>query len=67
MELSNYEIVRYPSGQLTITKITKGSAARDVVGAYTNEADAQRALARLAAADAVATETAATPLLTRAA
>ena len=32
MELSNYELVRYPSGQLIITKITKGSAFRDVVG-----------------------------------
>lgn len=49
MELSNYELVRYPSGQLIITRITKGSAFRDVVGAYTNEADAQRALDRLVA------------------
>jgi len=48
MELSNYELVRYPSGQLIITKITKGSSFRDVVGAFTNEADAQQALARLA-------------------
>ena len=47
MELSNYELVRYPSGQLIITKVTKGSSFRDVVGAFTNEADAQRALARL--------------------
>ena len=47
MDLSNYELVRYPSGQLIITKITKGSAFRDVVGAFTNEADAQQALARL--------------------
>ena len=66
MELSNYEIVRYPSGQLTITRITKGSAARDVVGAFTNEADAQRAVARLAAADAEAARASAAPL-TRAA
>ncbi|RTL72193.1 MAG: hypothetical protein EKK41_05850 [Hyphomicrobiales bacterium] len=49
MELSNYELVRYPSGQLIITKVTKGSSFRDVVGAYTNEADAQRALERLVA------------------
>lgn len=48
MELSNYELVRYPSGQLIITKITKGSAFRDVVGAFTDEAEAQQALARLA-------------------
>jgi hypothetical protein len=48
MELSNYELVRYPSGQLIITKITKGSSFRDVVGAFTNEADAQQALERLA-------------------
>ena len=48
MELSNYELVRYPSGQLIITKITKGSAFRDVVGAFTNETDAQQAMARLA-------------------
>lgn len=47
MELSNYELVRYPSGQLIITRVTKGSAFRDVVGAYTNEAEAQRALDRL--------------------
>jgi hypothetical protein len=49
MELSNYELVRYPSGQLIITRITKGSAFRDVVGAFTNEDDAQRALDRLVA------------------
>jgi hypothetical protein len=69
MELSNYEIVRYPSGQITITRITKGSTARDVVGAYTNEADAQRALARLTAADAPSGDAiaAGTPLLHRAA
>lgn len=47
MELSNYELVRYPSGQLNIIRITKGSAFRDVVGSYTNEADAQLALQRL--------------------
>lgn len=49
MELSNYELVRYPSGQLIITKITKGSSFRDVVGAFTSETEAQRALDRLAA------------------
>lgn len=49
MELSNYELVRYPSGQLIITRVTKGSAFRDVVGAFTNEADAKLALERLSA------------------
>jgi hypothetical protein len=48
MELSNYELVRYPSGQLIITKVTKGSAFRDVVGAFTDESEAQQALERLA-------------------
>ena len=48
MELSNYELVRYPSGQLIITRVTKGSSFRDVVGSFTNETDAQQAMARLA-------------------
>ncbi len=49
MELSNYELVRYPSGQLIITKVTKGSSFRDVVGAFTNEDEARLALDRLVA------------------
>ena len=65
MELSNYELVRYPSGQLTITKVTKGSSFRDVVGAFTNEADAQRALQRLTAETSVNTSSAS--VMTRAA
>src|SRR5262245_13254411 len=53
MELSNYELVRYPSGQLVLMKGgtnaqgLPSSAPRDVVGVFTNEAEAQSALARL--------------------
>jgi hypothetical protein len=55
MELSNYELVRYPSGQHTITRITVDahgvptSGPRDVVGTFATEAEAQAALARLIA------------------
>lgn len=54
MELSNYELVRYPSGQLVLTRLgttpsgTPSSGPRDVVGVFANETDAQSALARLA-------------------
>lgn len=54
MELSNYEIVRYPSGQLVITRLVttpsgdRSTGPRDVVGAYTSEQEAQSALDRLA-------------------
>jgi hypothetical protein len=47
MELPNYELVRYPSGQLIITKSDAKSSFRDIVGVYTNEVEAQRALERL--------------------
>jgi hypothetical protein len=53
MELSDYELVRYPSGQLVLTRIevtptgAPSSGPRDVVGVFTNESDAQSALARL--------------------
>jgi hypothetical protein len=47
MELSNYELVRYPSGQIVI--LTVGSGPRDVVGVFTSEQDAQTALSRLLA------------------
>ena len=56
MELSNYELVRYPSGQLVLTRIdvTNGGAPsscpRDVVGVYTSEQEAQIALDRLTVA-----------------
>jgi hypothetical protein len=55
MELSNYELVRYPSGQLVLIKSgtnaqgAPSSGPKDVVGSFTNEAEAQSALARLAA------------------
>lgn len=64
MELSNYELVRYPSGQLIITRVTKGSAFRDVVGSFTNETDAQQAMARLASETSSAKQM---PAMTRAA
>lgn len=54
MELSNYELIRYPSGQLVITRVAMSasgvpsSGPRDVIGAYTSEQEAQRALLRLA-------------------
>jgi hypothetical protein len=53
MELSNYELVRYPSGQLVLTRIEVTSSGalsggpRDVVGVFTNESEAQSVLARL--------------------
>jgi hypothetical protein len=55
MEHSDYELVRYPSGQLVIMKVgtnaqgLPASGPRDVIGAFADEAEAQRALARLAA------------------
>jgi hypothetical protein len=47
MELPNYELVRYPSGQLIITKSDAKGSFRDVVAVYTSESEAQRALERL--------------------
>jgi len=58
MELSNYELVRYPSGQVVIMSAgvtasgTPSSGPRDVIGAFTSEAEAQSALARLIAGPA---------------
>jgi hypothetical protein len=55
MELSNYELVRYPSGQLVITRMdvsasgTPSSGPRDVVGVFTSEQEAQNALDQLLA------------------
>jgi hypothetical protein len=55
MELSNYELIRYPSGQLTLTRVATNaqgkpaSGQRDVVGVFACEAEAQRALERLTA------------------
>lgn len=54
MELSDYELVRYPSGQLVITRVAltasgaPSSGPRDVIGAFTDEREAQSALHRLA-------------------
>jgi hypothetical protein len=54
MELSNYELVRYPSGQLVITRVdmtasgAPSSGPRDVIGTYADEQEAQSALHRLA-------------------
>jgi len=59
MELSNYELIRYPSGQLTLTRIATNAQGkpspgpRDVIGVFASEAEAQRALERLAAAQSV--------------
>jgi hypothetical protein len=55
MELSNYELIRYPSGQLTLTRLptnaqgAPSSGPRDVIGVFTSEVDAQQAIARIAA------------------
>ena len=54
MELSNYELVRYPSGQFVLLRTgvnaqgTPTSGPRDVVAAFTSESEAQSALRRLA-------------------
>ena len=54
MELSNYELVRYPSGQLVLMRGgtnaqgLPSSGPKDVVGVFTSEAEAQSALTRLA-------------------
>jgi hypothetical protein len=56
MELSGYELVRYPSGQLVLMKAgtnaqgLPSSGPKDVIGAFTSEVEAQSALARLVAA-----------------
>jgi hypothetical protein len=56
MELTNYEVVRYPSGQFVITRLAVSasgaptSGPRDVMGAYTSEAEAHAALDRIIAA-----------------
>ena len=45
MEPANYELVRYPSGQVVI--LTVGSGPREVVGVFTSEGEAHSALAHL--------------------
>jgi hypothetical protein len=55
MELSNYELVRYPSGQLVITrKDAKNAGFRDIVGVFASEAEALRMLDRLNSGELVA-------------
>jgi hypothetical protein len=55
VELSNYEIIRYPSGQAVITSVAlnaqgaPSSGPRDVIGVYASETEAQRALERIVA------------------
>ncbi|MEZ0304467.1 MAG: hypothetical protein ACAH24_20785 [Hyphomicrobiaceae bacterium] len=55
MELSDYELVRYPSGQLVLIKSgtnaqgLPASGPKDVIGSFTDEAEARSALARLVA------------------
>jgi hypothetical protein len=54
MEQSDYELIRYPSGQLVITRValtasgTPSSGPRDVIGAFTDEREARSVLHRLA-------------------
>jgi hypothetical protein len=51
MELSDYELVRYPSGQLVLIKSgtnaqgLPASGPKDVIGSFTDEAEARSALA----------------------
>ena len=55
MELSNYELVRYPSGQLVLMKSGTNAQGqpsggpKDVVGVFTDEVEARSVLARLVA------------------
>lgn len=63
MELSDYELVRYPSGQLVLTRLgvtasgARSSGPRDVIGVFTDETEAQTALARLVSPAAPAADT----------
>jgi len=63
-ELSNYELVRYPSGQLSFclratvnAQAKPTSGPRDVVAAFTSETEARTALMRLADVSEAATPT----------
>jgi hypothetical protein len=57
MELANYEIVRYPSGQIVILRAgvtasgAPSSGPRDVAGVFTCEREAESALLRLRAGE----------------
>jgi len=68
MELSNYELVRYPSGQLVLMKggiNAQGQPSggpKDVVGVFTDEAEAQSVLARLIATHGLSPQESQRPL-----
>ena len=63
MELSNYELVRYPSGQFVLLRASlnaqgkPASGPRDVVAAFTSETEAHSALMRLAGVSEAGTPT----------
>jgi hypothetical protein len=63
MELSNYELVRYPSGQFVLLRASLNahgkpvSGPRDVVAAFTSETEAHSALMRLAGVSEAGTPT----------
>ncbi|MET0192717.1 MAG: hypothetical protein ABW200_05015 [Hyphomicrobiaceae bacterium] len=63
MELSNYELVRYPSGQFVLLRASINaqgkptSGPRDVIAAFTSETEARSTLMRLAGFSEAATPT----------
>ena len=63
MELSNYELVQYPSGQFVLLRASVNaqgkptSGPRDVIAAFTSETEARTALMRLAGISEAATPT----------
>ena len=63
MELSNYELVRYPSGQFVLLRASINaqgkpmSGPRDVIAAFTSETEARNTLMRLAGFSEAATPT----------
>jgi hypothetical protein len=63
MELSNYELVRYPSGQFVLLRASVNaqgkpmSGPRDVIAAFTSETEARTALMRMAGLTEAATPT----------
>lgn len=63
MELSNYELVRYPSGQFVLLRASVNaqgkpmSGPRDVIAAFTSETEARTAMIRLAGLTEAATPT----------
>jgi hypothetical protein len=63
MELSNYELVRYPSGQFVLLRASVNAQGkpmggpRDVIAAFTSESEARSTLMRLAGITEAATPT----------